>query len=234
MSDLKGSTAIITGGAGALGSAVVQLLRKRGVSCIVPWLFEAERDNFPLADDDGVQLIGPADLASENAVQSLYQGADSLWASIHIAGGFAMSPVEKTSADDLDKMLRINTRTCFLCCREAVKAMRQTGKGGRIVNVSARPALRPEQGGGMVAYTVSKAGVAAITGALAEEVKGDRILVNAVAPSIIDTPANRKAMPDADHDAWPTTEQIAQTIAFFASPENATTSGVVVPVYGRA
>jgi len=236
MSDMQGRTVIITGGAGALGVAVVKILCLRGAHCVVQWLFDKERDDFPLTGDDGVRLVGPADLTSEAAVESLYAGVDSLWASVHIAGGFAMSPIEKTSADDLDKMLKINTRTCFLCCREAVKAIRKgKGKGGgRIVNVAARPALRPEQGAGMVAYATSKAGVAAITGALAEEVKGERIWVNAVAPSIMDTPANRKAMPDAKHDAWPKIEEVAETIAFLASPNNATTSGAIVPVYGQA
>jgi NAD(P)-dependent dehydrogenase (short-subunit alcohol dehydrogenase family) len=86
----------------------------------------------------------------------------------------------------------------------------------------------------MVAYTASKAAVAALTVALAEEVAGRNILVNAVAPSVMDTPANRKSMPKADHAAWPKVEEVARTILFLASPENAVTRGAVVPVYGRA
>jgi NAD(P)-dependent dehydrogenase (short-subunit alcohol dehydrogenase family) len=125
-----------------------------------------------------------------------------------------------------------NLVSCFLCCRAAVRAM--ASKGGRIVNVAARPALEPRAGAGMTAYTIAKSGVAALTIALAEEVAKDGILVNAVAPSIMDTPANRAAMPKADFDTWPKLENVAATILFLASPENTVTRGAVVPVYGRA
>jgi NAD(P)-dependent dehydrogenase (short-subunit alcohol dehydrogenase family) len=105
--------------------------------------------------------------------------------------------------------------------------------GGRIVNVAARPALEWRSGAGMIAYTASKAAVAALTVALAEEVAKRGILVNAVAPSILDTPANRQAMPKADHAAWPKVEEVAATILFLASSDNQVTRGAVVPVYGR-
>ena len=111
--------------------------------------------------------------------------------------------------------------------------MTATG-GGRIVNVAARPALEWRLGAGMVAYAASKAAVAAMTVALAEEVAKDGILVNAVAPSIMDTPANRQAMPKADHAAWPKVEEVAATILFLASPDNRVTRGAIVPVYGRS
>jgi NAD(P)-dependent dehydrogenase (short-subunit alcohol dehydrogenase family) len=107
------------------------------------------------------------------------------------------------------------------------------GRGGRIVNVTARPGLEWRTGGGMVAYTATKAAVAALTVALAQEVVKDGILVNAIAPSTIDTPANRKSMPDADHASWPKPEEIAQTILFLASPANQVTRGAIVPVYGK-
>src|SRR5207302_10739736 len=126
-----------------------------------------------------------------------------------------------------------NFVTCFLCCRAAVTAMARAGAGGRIVNVAARPALEWRSGAGMIAYTASKAAVAALTVALAEEVVKDGILVNAVAPSIMDTPENRRAMPKADHAAWPKVEEVASTILYLASPDNKVTRGAVVPVYGR-
>jgi NAD(P)-dependent dehydrogenase (short-subunit alcohol dehydrogenase family) len=128
----------------------------------------------------------------------------------------------------------MNFVTAFLCCRAAVNAMARTGMGGRIVNVAARPALEWRSGAGMVAYASSKAAVAAMTVALAEEVAKDGILVNAVAPSIMDTPANRKGIPDADFASWPKVEEVAATIAFLASPDNAVTRGGIVPVYGKA
>jgi NAD(P)-dependent dehydrogenase (short-subunit alcohol dehydrogenase family) len=112
--------------------------------------------------------------------------------------------------------------------------LRRLKSGGRIVNVAARQALEPRLGGGTVAYTIAKAGVAALTTALGAEVAADGILVNAVAPSIMDTPANRAAMPRAQFEAWPKVEEVAATILFLGSPENSVTRGAVVPVYGRA
>ena len=126
-----------------------------------------------------------------------------------------------------------NLVSCFLCCRAAVKAM-QARTGGRIVNVAARPALEPRSGAGMTAYTIAKNGVATLTIALAEEVAKDGILVNAVAPSIMDTLSNRKAMPKADFDKWPKVEEVAATILFLASPDNKVTRGAIVPVYGKS
>src|SRR5258705_494520 len=118
--------------------------------------------------------------------------------------------------------------------RDRHLAMTRGGDGGRIVNVATRNALEWRTSAGTVAYTASKAAVAAMTVALAEEVVRAGILVNAVAPSTMDTPANRKAMPKADHAAWAKVEDVAATILFLASPENRVTRGGVVPVYGRA
>jgi NAD(P)-dependent dehydrogenase (short-subunit alcohol dehydrogenase family) len=133
----------------------------------------------------------------------------------------------------LTSQIEINLVTCYLCCRSAVNAMVAKPGGGRIVNVASRPALEWRSGAGMAAYTASKAAVAALTAALAEEVVKDNVLVNAVAPSILDTEANRRAMPKADHAAWPKVEEVAQTILFLASPDNKVTRGAIVPVYGR-
>ena len=147
-----------------------------------------------------------------------------------------MAPVADIGQADFEAMMRLNAGTCFLCCREAVKAMRRSGRpagdAGRIVNVIARPALEPT--GGMLAYSTSKAAVASLTECLAREVQEEGILVNAVAPSIMDTPANRAAMPDADFDAWPKVEEVARAMVWLASPANALTTGALVPVYGRA
>ena len=164
--------------------------------------------------------------------REIRDGLGDVWASVHVAGAFAMAPAVDTSAADFRKMFDVKAMTCFLCCREAVRAMRRSGGGGRIVNVGARPAVVPT--GGMIAYSTSKAAVASITQSLAEEVKPDGILVNAVLPSTMDTPANRAAMPDADFSAWPKVEEVAEAICFLASPANALTTGALVPVFGRA
>jgi NAD(P)-dependent dehydrogenase (short-subunit alcohol dehydrogenase family) len=222
-------TVIVTGGTGALGRAVVGTLLAAGARCRVPYVVEAEAATFP--HKDGVSLVPRCELTSEDDVARLYDGVTDLWASIHIAGGFAMGGVTDTDKAGMLHMLNMNFVSCYLCCRAAIQAF--GAGGGRIVNVAARPGIEPRIGAGMAPYAASKAAVAAFTQALAAEVAGRGILVNAIAPSIIDTPANRAAMPKADHAAWPKPEEIAPTIAFLASVENKVTTGAVVPVPGR-
>ncbi len=238
---LQNRTVIVTGGTGALGRAVVGTLLAAGAHCRVPYIVDAEADSFPHRHN--VTLVPGCDLAEEAGVARLYDGVTDLWAAVHIAGGFAMGAVAETDKPALLAMLNMNFVSCALCCRAAVNRFDAAGgrsgghpaghPGGRIVNVAARPGIEPRLGAGMAAYAASKAAVAAFTQALAAEIAGRGILVNAVAPSIIDTPANRAAMPKADHAAWPKPEEIAATIAFLASPANRVTTGAVVPVSGR-
>ena len=228
--DFSGRNVVVTGGTGALGTAVVASLLAAGATCTVPYVHESEAQRFPHDGDPNVKLIAVADLADEAMVAKVYDGL-KLWASIHIAGGFAAGRVADTGQAALMGQINSNLVSCFLCCRAAVNAM---AAGGRIVSVAARPALEWRTGAGMAAYTVAKAGVAALTVALAEEAAKDGILVNAVAPSIMDTPANRKAMPKADFDTWPKIEEVAATILFLASSDNRVTRGAIVPVYGKS
>lgn len=231
--DFRDRHVVVTGGTGALGTSVVGALIAAGAVCHVPYAVAAERDRFPHREHPSVRLMPVSNLADEAAVAAIYDAVPRLWASVHLAGGFAMAPVMRTGKADLMAQVEMNFVTAFLCCGAAVNAMMRGGVGGRIVNVAARPALEWRAGAGMAAYTASKAAVAALTVALAEEVAKQDILVNAVAPSIIDTPANRQAMPKADTSAWPKPEEIAATILFLASPENRVTRGAVVPVYGK-
>jgi len=224
---------VVTGGTGALGTAVVGMLLEQGATCHLPYFSEEEARRFPHRDNRQVLLTAQGNLADEAAVMGYYGGLGKLWASIHIAGGFAFAPIDKSDKALLMGQVETNLVSAYLCCRAAVQAMRK-GAGGRIVNVAARPALEPRQGASMTAYTAAKAAVAALTVALGEEVAKDGILVNAVAPSIMDTPANRKSMPNADYDSWPKVEEVAATIVFLASPENAVTRSAIVPVYGRS
>ncbi len=230
--DFGGRAVIVTGGAGGLGSAVVETLLKANAVCHVPCIDDAEAERFAHKGAKNVHVVRNVDLADEKQVARLYDGVPGLWGSVHLAGGFAMAPIGEIDAAALKAMLDINFVTCFLCCRAAVGAMTKAGKGGRIVNVAARPAVEPRTGGGMTAYTASKAAVAALTEALAQEVIGKGILVNAVAPSIIDTPGNREAMPGSDFSKWASPADIGRTIVFLASPDNVVTRGGIVPVYG--
>jgi NAD(P)-dependent dehydrogenase (short-subunit alcohol dehydrogenase family) len=221
-----GKHVVITGGVGGLGTAVVEQFVQAGATCHLPVIGAPAA-----APPPGTKQTGPVDLTDEAAVERYYAGLPPIVASIHLAGGFQAKPIEATTRADLDRQLGLNLITAFLCCREAIKALRKSG-GGRIVNVAARVVEVPPAG--MAAYAATKAGVAGLTRALAEEVKGDGILVNAVLPSIIDTPANRAAMPNAKHERWPKPAELAVTIRWLASPDNTLTSGALVPVYGRA
>jgi len=232
--DFRDRHVIVTGGTGALGNAVVGALVETGAICHVPYVVPVEAERFALRAHERVKLVAMSNLADEGDVARLYGSIDKLWASIHLVGGFAMAQITQTTKADLMKQIEMNLVTAFLCSRGAVNAMTDRGLPGRIVNVAARPALEPRSGAGMAAYTASKAAVAALTIALAEEVAKLGILVNAVAPSIMDTPANRAAMPNADYAAWPKVEEVAASILFLASPQNAVTRGAIVPVYGRA
>jgi len=210
---MQGRHVVVTGGKGALGGAVVAWLEARGAVVHVP-------------------DIATVDLSNEAQTTAYYAQLPPLWASIQLAGGFAMAPLADTSLAAFESQWRTNAVTCFLACREAVRSIRGAGGGGRLVNVAARPVVTSAPG--MTAYVAAKASVAAMTQALAAELVADRILVNAVVPSIIDTPANRAGMPGADHASWPKPAELAQAIGFLASPDNALTSGALVPVYGRA
>ncbi|MBX3155781.1 MAG: SDR family oxidoreductase [Deltaproteobacteria bacterium] len=202
----------VTGGHGALGVGVVEVLARSGATL----------------------HVSPLEVRIDDEAQTAawYASLPGLWASVHLVGGFAMKAFGDTTLAELEQQWRINTVTCFLACREALRAIRRGGAGGRIVNVASRPAVSPAAN--MAAYASSKAAVASLTQTLAAEVVGENILVNAILPSIIDTPANRAAMPKADHASWPTPAQLGEEIAFLASPANTLTTGALVPVYGRA
>jgi len=221
---------IVTGATGFLGSAIVQQFLDEGAVCHVTWQVDTELERFALKGHERV-VLHQVDVTNEEQVNAFYQRVDGLWASVHVVGGFLMGSIIDTSADQFRSMFELNVMTCFLCCRGAVRKMRAGKGGGRIINIGARPAVQPV--GGMIAYTTAKAAVTSLTQCLAEEVKGEDILVNAVLPSIMDTKSNRSAMPDADFDKWPKVEEVAETIAFLASPGNALTSGALVPVYGQ-
>jgi len=216
---------VITGGDGGLGIAVVAAFEAAGATCHLPVFGPAAA-----APVGAARVTRNVNLTDEAAVEAYYASLPPIDASIHLAGGFVAKPIAETSKSDLERQISLNIVTTFLCCREAVKALRKSG-GGRIVNVAARVVEAPP--GGMTAYVATKAAVAGLTRSLAAEVLKEKILVNAVLPSIIDTPANRASMPKADYDRWPKPEELAQAILWLASPANTLTSGALVPVYGQ-
>jgi len=221
---------VVTGATGELGGAVARLLLEAGATVHLPVRDAAKAAALFAHDRARVTVV--RDLGDEAAVTAFYAALPSLWASIHVAGGFAWGRVDDIPLSGFRSMLDMNAVPTFLCCREAVKRLR--GRGGRIVNVAAQPGVEPRRGAGKSAYAAGKAAVAALTLALAEELTDEGIWVNAVVPSIMDTAANRKDMPDADHAKWPKVSEVAATIAFLASPENTVTRAALVPVYGKS
>lgn len=225
---------VITGATGALGAAVLDALLDAGATCHVPCRDARSIEHSPHRANARVSFDPIGDLSDETVVTRYYERLTGLWASIHVAGGFAAAPIAGSDKSMLMAQLETNLASAYVASRAAALTFRRLKSTGRIVNVAARQALEPRLGAGSVAYTVAKSGVAALTTALAAELAKEGILVNAVAPSIMDTPANRQAMPDADFSPWPKVAEVAATILFLASPENTVTRGAVVPVYGRS
>lgn len=233
MNDYRDQNVVVTGGTGALGAAVCKLLLERGARVHIPAFSEESAKEFELTRDPRVVIRVGVDLSDEVQVENYYAHVPPLWASIHLAGGYLGGSLADTTPVMFRRLLAMNTISTFLCCREAVKRIREADSvGGRIVNVAAKPALSPS--GEIAAYAASKAAVASLTQCLAEELKAERIWVNAVVPSTLDTVANRRAMPTADFTQWPSVDDAAQTIVFLASPQNAVTRGALVPVYGSS
>lgn len=230
---------VVTGGTGALGAAVVERLLKAGARCSIPCFDESELRSFDYKNHDRIFIKLNIDLTDEEATQNFYEAAvneqGELWASIHIAGGFGMGKIGDSPKADFMKQVNLNVLTCYNCCRTAISYFRKRETTrGRIVNIASRPALEPRQGAGMTAYTSSKAAVAALTQSLAAEVVQENILVNAIAPSVIDTEANRQSMPDANFEKWPKPTELATQIEYLISPDNTITRGAVIPVYGKS
>ncbi|MEA2380408.1 MAG: hypothetical protein QOH72_379 [Solirubrobacteraceae bacterium] len=223
-------TAIVTGGTGGLGAAVTQTLLDCDWRVVVPWF--AERELERVREHERLELV-QADLTDPDSAASVVATAgDGLRALVNLVGGFAMGDrVHETPVDDFEAQLRLNLRPTYLMCAAAIPVMLAAGDGA-IVCVSSRAAIRPFAGA--AGYITAKAAVLAFADALDAEYRDDNIRTNAILPSTIDTPANRRSMPDADFDTWVKPEEIARVIALLCSDDTRVTSGAHVPVYGRA
>jgi NAD(P)-dependent dehydrogenase (short-subunit alcohol dehydrogenase family) len=223
-------TVIVTGGTGGLGAAVTRTLLDDGWRVVVPWFDERELERID--EHDRLALV-QADLTDPASAASVVARAgEGLAALVNLVGGFAQGErVHETPVDDFERLLRLNLRPTYLMAAAAIPVLLAAG-GGAIVCVSSRAAVQPFSGA--AGYITAKRAVLAFVDALHEEYRDDHIRTNAILPSTIDTPANRKSMPDADFDTWVKPEEIARVIALLCSDDASVTSGGHVPVYGRA
>jgi NAD(P)-dependent dehydrogenase (short-subunit alcohol dehydrogenase family) len=228
------NTAIVTGGTGGLGSAVVARLLDDGWRVVVPWIVERELER--VEEHAGLELIKadlfePADV--EHVVSAAAGSEDaSLQGVVNLVGGFAAGGrIHETPIEEFEKQFRLNLRPTYLVTQAALPHMVRHG-GGAIVCVGTRAALQPFRGA--AGYISSKAAVIAFAQAVAVEYKDDGIRCNAILPSVIDTPANRASMPNADHDRWVKPAEIATVVSHLLAPGPLPTSGAAIPVYGLA
>jgi NAD(P)-dependent dehydrogenase (short-subunit alcohol dehydrogenase family) len=224
------ASVVVSGGTGGLGTAVTAKLLDAGWHVVVPYVDERELER--IERHPRLELVA-ADLFDPDAAAAVVARAGGrLGALVNLVGGFASGGrVHETPIEDFENQFRLNLRPAYLLCRAALPRMLAAGSGS-IVCVSSRAALRPFSGA--AGYIASKAAVLAFVDAVAAEYTGDGIRVNAILPSVIDTPGNRASQPDADHSRWVKPEQIADVISFLCSEESVAIGGAHIPVYGRA
>jgi NAD(P)-dependent dehydrogenase (short-subunit alcohol dehydrogenase family) len=238
MSTLKNKIVIITGAVGNLGSATARLFRQAGAKTVlVDRSPDRVREAFKnLAGSPDHLLAGGVDLSDAASLGKLLEQTLAKFGRVDVlvntVGAFrGGKPVHEADPADWDFLFSANVRTTLLCCRSVIPQMLKQ-KSGRIINVSSREGL--EAHAGFAAYSASKSAVLRLTESLAAELKASDINVNCIMPSVIDTPQNRAAMPNADFSKWVAPEAIADVIAFLASDAARAVTGAAVPVYGKA
>jgi NAD(P)-dependent dehydrogenase (short-subunit alcohol dehydrogenase family) len=230
---MKGKHILLTGGTGGLGLGVTPAVLAQGAAAItIPYYNpkEVERLQGILSPAEIVRInFVPANLAEEASVENIINQMQRVDVLIHLVGGFAMGKTHEYTLENWQRDFDLNLTTTFLVCKHSLRRMLENDYG-RIVTVGSRGAVEPT--GQLAAYCASKAGVVALTKAIADETKGTNITANVVLPSIIDTPSNREAMGAENADKWVKAESLAQVICFLASEAAKDIRGAAVPVYG--
>jgi NAD(P)-dependent dehydrogenase (short-subunit alcohol dehydrogenase family) len=225
---------IVTGGSGALGQAITHRFLADGATVCVPWVVERERERLEASVDAATRprlLLERVDVGDDAAMKQLVDGIVGrqrrLDVLVSAVGGFAMGELVQTDRAQWDSMIALNLTTQYVAARAVLPHMLAAGSG-RIVAVASRAVMPPS--GGFIAYTVAKAAVIAFVQALAAETKGRGVTVNAVAPSTMDTPANRAAMPDVDPKTWVPVAAVADAIAYLAAEGTAHVTGTLLAI----
>lgn len=231
-------TVLVTGGTGALGRAVTQRFLEDGHRVVVTFVVEREaqtlRDALSQFSDRLMTLEADVTDAQsiDKAIELVAGSVDPIETLVHLVGGWkGGEPIHEHTFATWDRMMELNLRSAFLCCRAVLPEMYERN-WGRIVLVSSKT-VRDEQAG-QGAYAVAKAGVSVLAQTIAEEARGTNVTANVVAPSTLDTPANRAAMPEADYSSWVPVTDVAAAIAFLASEEARQLRGVWLPIFGSA
>jgi NAD(P)-dependent dehydrogenase (short-subunit alcohol dehydrogenase family) len=231
---MKGKQVLLTGGTGGLGLGVTPTVLAQGAEVTIPYRNPQEVERLKgfisPADFARIQFIA-ADLTDETSVEQIVSQMGRVDVLIHLVGGFSIGKTEEYSYQAWKKDFELNLNTTFLVCKHSLKSMLQHGYG-RIITTGSRGAVQPV--GQLAAYSASKAGVVALTQAIADETKGKNITANVVLPSVIDTPTNRQAMGAENADKWVKPESLAQVICFLASAAAKDISGAAIPVYGSS
>ncbi len=230
---MKGKKVLLTGGTGGLGLGVTPMVLAQGAEVTIPYHNAKEVERLkgflPPADFSRIQFVA-VDLTNESAVQQLVDSMERVDVLIHLVGGFSMGPTHTYSLERWKQDFELNLITTFLVCKHSLRKMLEHGYG-RIVTIGSRGAVQPS--GQLAAYCASKAGVVALTQAIADETRGTNITANVVLPSVIDTPANRAAMGAENAPQWVKPESLAEVICFLASEAARDIRGAAVPVYGN-
>ena len=223
MSDFTGRTVVVTGASGFLGAGLAAAFIDAGAEVV--GVDRAAPDERAVVD--GVRYEA-ADLTDDAHVGAVLDAVDTPWAVVNTVGGFApRSSIAELDPDELDQQLSLNLMTAAVVTKHALRVMQPIG-AGRIVLTASRAATATKSNG--FAYSVSKLAVLHLVRMASEDVAGTGITVNAVVPSILDTPANRASMPDADHDAWPKVPDVARSYLYLASPTSELVNGAALPV----
>jgi NAD(P)-dependent dehydrogenase (short-subunit alcohol dehydrogenase family) len=227
-------TVVITGAAGALGKGVLQKFLEEGYRVIATVRNEAERAQLTEQANLHIQMI---DLSSEEATASYFKQAieeyGSIDAALLLAGGYLYGGLEQTGRAEIEGQLSINFYTAYNVAKPLFQHMMEKGSG-RIVFMGAQLPLVPQRAKSSMAYSLSKSLIFRLAEMLNEEAKGTNVVASVVAPSLIDTPANRAAMPDSNHDNWVKVEDIAGVLTFLCSSQASTLREPLIKVYGNA